>query len=201
MNCQEFWESYPELAVGDVGGHSRECPACARLLAEQQALAAGLRAAAVEGRRVEAPASVEASLLVAFRGRQRSQPKPHRLWLPVLTWASAAALLIVLATLAFRGREPVSPPRTSHRAVQVAALPAADWDSDYDSNIGDFIPLPNAQQVGENEDVNVVRVEVPRSAMLAVGLPVSMDRVSELVEADVMLGADGLARAVRFVNE
>jgi hypothetical protein len=37
--------------------------------------------------------------------------------------------------------------------------------------------------------------------MLSVGLAVSADRVSELVEADVVLGADGLARAIRFVDE
>jgi hypothetical protein len=47
----------------------------------------------------------------------------------------------------------------------------------------------------------MVRVEVPRSAMLEVGLAVSADRVSELVEADVVLGPDGLARAIRFVDE
>jgi hypothetical protein len=64
-----------------------------------------------------------------------------------------------------------------------------------------FIPLPNARRLDPNEDVNVVRVEVPRSAMLSVGLAVSADRVSELVEADVVLGADGLARAIRFVDE
>jgi len=42
---------------------------------------------------------------------------------------------------------------------------------------------------------------VPRSAMLAVGLTVSADQGSELVEADVKMGSNGLARAVRFLNE
>jgi hypothetical protein len=49
--------------------------------------------------------------------------------------------------------------------------------------------------------VNVVRVEMPRSAMLALGLEVSPERASELVAADVMLGPDGLARAVKFLDE
>jgi len=52
-----------------------------------------------------------------------------------------------------------------------------------------------------NDDVNVVRLAVPRTAMLAVGLPVSPERASELVEADIMLGSDGMARAVRFLND
>jgi hypothetical protein len=37
--------------------------------------------------------------------------------------------------------------------------------------------------------------------MLVVGLEVSPERVSERVEAEVMLGPDGLARAVRFADE
>jgi hypothetical protein len=48
--------------------------------------------------------------------------------------------------------------------------------------------------------VNLVRVAVPRSAMIALGFDVSTDRVEELVEADVMLGSNGTARAVRFLD-
>ena len=202
MNCQEYWDSYPELGAAALDSHAAECEACARLLREQQALAAALQNVSAAWREIKAPARVEAGLVAAFRAQNRAQAKPQRMWLPVLTWASAAAILIVLASLAMRGREPVTPRPVSRNAVQVASLPsAADWDWDSDSANGDFIPLPNAQQVGENEDVDVVRVEVPRSAMLAVGLPVSSERVTELVQADVMLGADGLARAVRFINQ
>lgn len=203
MNCQEFWDGYPELEANAPGGHASECADCARRLEEQQALAAGLQAAAVEWRTVQAPARVESGLVAAFRSQQSFQRKPARvMWWPVLTWASAAAVLVMLAVFAIRGRTPQVAPHPAHRASERASIqvPAA-WIEEEDSDSGEFIPLPNTPQVGENEDVNVVRVEVPRSAMMAVGLPVSMDRVSELVEADVMLGSDGLARAVRFVNE
>jgi hypothetical protein len=37
--------------------------------------------------------------------------------------------------------------------------------------------------------------------MIALGYPVAADRGAELVEADVVLGSDGLARAVRFLDE
>jgi hypothetical protein len=60
--------------------------------------------------------------------------------------------------------------------------------------------LPNAARIEPNEDLNVVRVEVPRSAMIALGYAVSEDRASESVEAEVVLGPDGLARAVRFLE-
>jgi hypothetical protein len=69
--------------------------------------------------------------------------------------------------------------------------------TDYDG----FIPLPNSAGVAADEDdVNLVRVEVPRSAMIALGFEVSSDRAEELVEADVMLGSNGIARAVRFLD-
>ena len=37
--------------------------------------------------------------------------------------------------------------------------------------------------------------------VIALGYPVAADRAAELVQADVVLGSDGLARAVRFLDE
>ena len=63
----------------------------------------------------------------------------------------------------------------------------------------DFIPLTYGDpDVGS--DAQMVRVELPRSAMARFGLPVNMDRSDQRVKADVLLGADGLARAIRFVQ-
>jgi hypothetical protein len=45
-----------------------------------------------------------------------------------------------------------------------------------------------------------VRIEVPRSALVALGFEVSGEGSEEPVEADVMLDADGVARAVRVLN-
>ena len=46
----------------------------------------------------------------------------------------------------------------------------------------------------------IVRVELPRSALANFGLPVNMDRYNEKVKADVLFGVDGLAHAIRFVQ-
>jgi hypothetical protein len=63
----------------------------------------------------------------------------------------------------------------------------------------DYIPLtyiaPSADRSGQ-----VVRVEMPRSAMLAMGLPLNNEPTGELVKADVIVGDDGLALAIRFVR-
>jgi len=45
-----------------------------------------------------------------------------------------------------------------------------------------------------------VRVQVLRSALIAFGVPMNMERAGELITADVVVGEDGLARAIRFVQ-
>jgi len=62
----------------------------------------------------------------------------------------------------------------------------------------DFILLTYDGDVGS--EAQLVRVELPRSSMASFGLPVNMDRADQRVKADVLLGADGLARAIRFVQ-
>lgn len=62
----------------------------------------------------------------------------------------------------------------------------------------DFILLTYDSEMGS--DAQMVRVELPRSAMASFGLPVNIDRADQRVKADVLLGADGLARAIRFVQ-
>ena len=106
--------------------------------------------------------------------------------------------MFALAAFLVRDQKPeeaVRPP--VQRTIELAMLqPQADA-ADYD----EFIPLPNsAGMTADGDDVNLVRVEVPRSAMIALGLEVSADRAEELVEADVMLGSNGIARAVRFLD-
>lgn len=46
----------------------------------------------------------------------------------------------------------------------------------------------------------IVRVQLPRSAMAQFGLPVNMDRSDKPVKADVIMGIDGVAQAIRFVQ-
>ncbi|HVG36022.1 MAG TPA: hypothetical protein VM911_23415 [Pyrinomonadaceae bacterium] len=64
----------------------------------------------------------------------------------------------------------------------------------------DFIPLSYGSDLGGTDGGHVVRVELPRTAMAQFGLPVNAERSAEPVKADVLLGEDGLARAIRFVR-
>ena len=198
MNCQEFWNTIPELGEGEGNRHLLECPACAARMVRHRELEAGFRAVAAGFRRIEAPPRVEARLRSAFRRQTGSEHRTaSRRWIPALTWAAAFAAMFALAAFLVRDRQPEAARPPVQRTIELAmAQPQAD-QTDYD----DFIPLPNSAGVAADEDdVNLVRVEVPRSAMIALGLEVSADRAEELVEADVMLGSNGIARAVRFLD-
>jgi hypothetical protein len=63
----------------------------------------------------------------------------------------------------------------------------------------DFLPLTYGS-LSQFDDGQVVRVELPRSALQSLGLPMNAERGSERVKADVLLGHDGVARAIRFVR-
>jgi hypothetical protein len=63
----------------------------------------------------------------------------------------------------------------------------------------EFLPLTYGS-LSQLDDGQVVRVELPRSALQSFGLPVNAERAGERVKADVLLGHDGVARAIRFVR-
>jgi hypothetical protein len=64
----------------------------------------------------------------------------------------------------------------------------------------DFMTLGDISTASLQEGAQVFRVEMPRYAMARFGLPVNMERYDEKVKADVWVGMDGLARAIRFVQ-
>lgn len=64
----------------------------------------------------------------------------------------------------------------------------------------DFIPLMNGGQLAPGDSGHVMRVEVPRTALASFGLPVNADYTGGRVKADVLIGEDGMARAIRFVR-
>ena len=64
----------------------------------------------------------------------------------------------------------------------------------------EFMPIGYATETTMQDGGQLVRVELPRSALLAFGLPMNVNRYDERVKADVFFGADGMARAIRFVQ-
>jgi hypothetical protein len=64
----------------------------------------------------------------------------------------------------------------------------------------EFIPLVHAGPYTQAEEGHLVRVELPRSALASFGLPVNAEASGDRVKADVLMGQDGIARAIRFVR-
>jgi len=103
----------------------------------------------------------------------------------------------------------------SHQAGRAVAAPAAynaDATRGARSGVGiiegasteeiatDFIPLMQGGRFTQAEGGRLVRIELPRSALASFGLPVNAEAAGGRVKADVLLGDDGLARAIRFVR-
>lgn len=61
----------------------------------------------------------------------------------------------------------------------------------------DFIALSYARNPDSGQ---IVRVRVPSSMMVTLGLVASVERPSNLVDAEVLVGDDGLTRAIRFIR-
>lgn len=191
---------------------------------EERLLIAGLRALAQSTATEEAPPRVEAALLRAFRQRARERPaRTSAAWWVV--GAAAAALALVFAVIwrpdAARVTESSRPPQA--RAITIerprVEMPASRPGGAGQSRrarirrpqraaaverpgevVTDFFPLPYAETLSPLEPGYVVRVKLPRSALSSLGLSVNEERAAEPVRADVVLGQDGLARAIRFVR-
>lgn len=64
--------------------------------------------------------------------------------------------------------------------------------------VTDFFPLMDVPPPFERGQL--LRVVVPTATMRTVGLPVNPDRLSDRIQADVLIGEEGMARAIRFVS-
>ena len=166
----------------------------------------------------QAPPAVEQKLRKAFRARQNARVRVRGVVAGIAAAAVAAGLALIF-------RIPAQPPRPEARVV-VPAPPATAAPAPVEVAVAPrkvirrnasarrpqaeplpatevatkFYPLPDADIFAPVEDATVIRVQLPRSAMRIVGLPVNEERAMERIRADVVLGQDGIARAVRFVQ-
>jgi len=125
-------------------------------------------------------------------GRLRSRSGRMASWIPAV---AAAALLAVAAAAMTWSAEPqpgqpvVVAESTSRRVPVVTGRSEADV----------FIQLgPVTPRELNGTSLQLMRVQLRRGMLDRLGLAVSDIRASEIVEADVLFGEDGVARAIRF---
>jgi hypothetical protein len=167
----------------------------------------GLRGLALDGPR-QAPASVEERLVGELRRRSRARRRNR--WLAMGMSGAVAAVLAV--TLWIRTEPVVQKPTLARSpapsAVKTSQPPAADLAPASEREAPDrgadvainFYPLPDADELPPLDSATIVRVQLPMASLRLMGLPVSEDRAAEFIQADMLLGQDGLARGVRFVQ-
>ncbi len=97
------------------------------------------------------------------------------------------------------GRDQVVAKQPENQRKRVRRQVSRD-NSDEAEVVTPFFPLREGEDLTALESLRLVRVELPGSALSEVGLPVDPETANEPVKADVVLGQDGLARAIRFVR-
>jgi hypothetical protein len=158
----------------------------------------------------EASPEVEARLRVQFQSRRwRSAWRQAAVWATVWTTAAAAAMV---AFFVATNRKPPAPapvrevarqavvvqPEVAQPSVRNAAKRVRRPVTRPQEVVTDFFPLMDPAPPFERGQL--LRVELPASAMQMVGLPVREDRLADSVQADVLVGEEGLPRAIRFVG-
>ena len=90
---------------------------------------------------------------------------------------------------------PPSPP-TEPRPRPRASRPATATPGEARAN--EFVPLPGAFALPDFESGRIVRMEVPLTGLPAFGIDLVPDAAPAAVEADFLIGQDGLPRAIRL---
>ena len=129
-------------------------------------------------------AAVENHLRAAVRAQRIVRDRRRQ-----MAWLAAAAAIVVLVTAA---RWRLSPDLENPAAAPTQPAVSAGADV----SVG-FLPLRYAQV--PTRGGQIVRMTVPATALASFGLEPS-SAGSDVVTADVFVGDDGLARAVRFTS-
>jgi hypothetical protein len=156
-------------------------------LDRQDGLTDALRRLAEADRTMTTSPAVEARL----RSEVRSMGGRSKAWNGGTLMALAAALTICVSVPAIWWSNHDQTPSTSLATTAIPTVREATTE---------FFPLFYASVPSSSG--HIVRMEVPRASLAQFGLASAhdMDRVTGTVIADVLVGDDGLARAVRFVR-
>lgn len=129
----------------------------------------------------EAGPVLEQRVLAAFRARSKSRARSRTYW--------ALAACLALACAWSWAHHPWRP-----------SQPGPAVADQYGGAFANFIALPYAQSDVPLEQAVIVRVRLQSSEWGALGVPIPPPKASGAINADLLIGQDGVARAVRFVS-
>lgn len=153
-------------------------------------LTAAMNRLAAQTAHARPPEGMEPSLLAEFDRAHRRRKGWPRMVGPVAAIAAVAAS--IAAVLIFKPGTVLKSPDP---------LPAASSASaDIRESDQPFVPIPYVAPLAPYERAEIVRMELPVSALIAAGLPMRTADQGARAEADVVVGQDGRARAVRLIS-
>ncbi len=196
MDCGHWIDELVECArrgerpAERLEAHLRECLACRERWAAEQSLSEPMRRlrTALAGERM--PEARRRQLMAEFGRVQQPARQP---W-PV--WAAGLAATVLMAALVMNvgGVLPVR-----NGAYPSAAEDAADPGFPDISAENGFVEVPFAGPLAAGESVRIVREEMDGAELAAMGFDPPGGFSSDF-DADVVLGEDGLPRAVHLIG-
>jgi hypothetical protein len=209
LRCDDLVERLIALAREGPGAaldaelaeHVERCAPCAARVELERALASRLRRLRLADEGHSAPEALQLRLIDAYRrsclpgvGSERAlgaaapaAPRSRR----ALSWPLAAAAVLALASalpLLWRAARPASDEATP-------SIDPVHWAK----GSRGFVRLPAADVLGGPEALSIVRVRMPGSAAARIGVSLGGAPDEGSLEADLMVGQDGMARAIRIV--
>jgi hypothetical protein len=168
---EEYRSSFPEAPLGDFDA----------LLASE--------ASRQQRRRIVLPIFLAgaAALLIVLLLPRKAELVPSPAAVPASSLPAVAAALPVSEPIKFKAR-----PR---RKIARAEKPEDEYR--------EFIPLAQSRLLPQSDVMQVLRVSVSSDRLAALGIPASITYSSEgdnQVAAELLLGEDGLVRAVRVLR-
>jgi hypothetical protein len=159
----------------------RDIAAVAEVNAIMRNLQESLRALSQDPADADAqvPAHVDAAVMAAWDASRRDQaPAASRLWVP---WAVACAAIVMTAVLlTWRPANPGAPSRAAALAGPLIQQ--------------ELVLVPEFDRTGP---LMLMRVRMTRREFSRLGVPISNPDGDGLVDVEVLVGEDGVARSIR----
>ena len=155
--------------------HLADCAECRAQLDALRNLSAAIDQHGADLLRPAGPRRRELS--VALDRNEAMRPRK------ALAALAMAASVILAVSLTLRHATPPEP-----RAAPPQSAPDA------------FIALPNVDENLSNAGAVVMQIDVPRAVVALAGIPPGEGAPDSRVRAEVLVGADGVARAIRLLN-
>jgi anti-sigma factor RsiW len=194
MTCHHIGEVLVDVARGEwadtasvsaLEAHIAVCAACRARLARERELTAGMHAlVAADGEALPSDA-LEQALLIEFEASRRARGLAG--W---RSWAAVAAMMAVTIAGVTLAWQSAGRPLDERDAL---ARPDA-----IGAGLSSFVPWPGAGALPAFESGHLVRTELPASLLPLLGIEPTIRVTGDTVLADVLVGQDGLARAVRL---